>query len=172
MPSYDASQAKVHVLTFKDGLLSKIAHDLKIEVTKLDVEVDEGKVIATVDATSLRVVCARKDGRDAPGTLSGGDKSKIEGNIQKDVLDTRRHREIRFESTEITRDGDRNAVIAGTLTLHGRTQPITVRAKLVDGTWSAEFPIDQPAFGIKPYSAMMGTLKIQPVVRVVVEVPE
>lgn len=172
MPSYDASRAKVHVLTFKDGLLSKIAHDLKIEAKKLEVEVGEGAIVATVDARSLRVVCARKDGRDAPGTLSSSDKSKIEGNIQNDVLDTRRHPEIKFESREITRDGDRNAVIQGTLTLHGRSQPLTVRAKLVDGMWSAEFPIDQPKFGIKPYSAMMGTLKIQPVVRVQVEVPE
>lgn len=160
------------MLTFKDGLLSKIAHDLKIEVQKIDVQLDEGKLVATADASSLRVVCARKDGQDAPGTLSASDKSKIEGNIQKDVLDTRRHPQIRFESTEITRDGDRNAVIAGTLTLHGRSQPITVSAKLVDGTWAAEFPIDQPTFGIKPYSAMMGTLKIKPVVRVQVELPE
>ncbi len=170
MPSYDASQAQVHVFTFKDGLLSKIAHDLKIKVEKLSAEVNEGSLKVTVDATSLRVVCARRDGQDSPGTLSSSDKSKIEGNIQKDVLHTRRHANIRFESSEVTIDGDR-ATVAGTLTLHGTSQPLSVQATKSGDTWSAEFAIDQPRFGIKPYSAMMGTLKIQPVVRVRVEVP-
>ena len=170
MPSYDASQAKVHVLTFKDGLLSKIAHDLKIAVHEIDVQIEGAKIVATADASSLRVACARKDGRDAPGTLSSSDKSKIESNIQKDVLHSRRHPEIRFESSEISQEGDR-ATIKGTLTLHGTSKPLSITATKSGDSWSAEFPIDQPQFGIKPFSAMMGTLKIQPVVRVHVEVP-
>ena len=34
MPKYDENQAECLIYTFKDGLLSKVAHDLKIKVVK------------------------------------------------------------------------------------------------------------------------------------------
>ena len=55
MPRYDASSAKVLVFTFKEGLLSAAAHDLKLEVTKFTVDVEGTSVRAEFDATSLRV---------------------------------------------------------------------------------------------------------------------
>jgi hypothetical protein len=36
---------------------------------------------------------------------------------------------------------------------------------------TAEFSFDQRDFGLKPYSAMLGTLKVKPVVRVKVTLP-
>ena len=53
MARYDASNAKVQVFTFKDGLLSAMAHDLKLEVTRFELD-SEG--VSTFDAGSLRVV--------------------------------------------------------------------------------------------------------------------
>lgn len=169
MPTYDASQVECLVFSFKEGLLSKIAHDLKIRVETLELTVDGDSVEARFDAGSLRVVCARKDGRDASGTLSGGDKKKIEKNLREDVLHARRHPDVRFRSTKIER-AEAHADIEGELTLHGVTRTVRARATLEGGRWVSELTLHQPDFGIKPYSAMLGTLKIQPDVRVRVSV--
>ena len=171
MPTYRDAELECFVLTFKEGMLSAIAHDLKIAVERGSVTVmDDGSIEATFDPTSLRVVCARKGGKDAPGTLSAGDKKKIEGNIAKDVLHSRKHGEVRFVSKSVAQDGER-ATITGELTLHGTTQPIAATATKEGGRWVTEVPIHQPDFGIKPYTAMLGTLKVQPTVKVRLSLP-
>ena len=38
VPHFDASSAECLVLTYKEGLLSAVAHDLRIRVTRFDVE--------------------------------------------------------------------------------------------------------------------------------------
>ena len=64
MIEYDASSAQCLVYSFKEGLLSKLAHDLKHRVTRFSVRVDEQTraVEAEIDARSLRVECVMNDG--------------------------------------------------------------------------------------------------------------
>ena len=83
----DASQAEVFVYTFKDGALSALAHDLKIKVTRLELDAGADAVTATFDAAALRVVCPRKHGVDNPGLLPTVIYGEIEKNIVKDVLE-------------------------------------------------------------------------------------
>ena len=73
----------------------------------------------------------------------------------------KKHPEIVFASTKITPSGE-GYQIAGDLTLHGHTKPIAFEAKPEGGRLVAEITLHQPDFGIKPYSAMLGTLKIKP----------
>ncbi|MEW6434483.1 MAG: YceI family protein [Myxococcota bacterium] len=163
MAHLDPSSAEVLVFTFKEGLLSAVAHDLKLRVTKFGVDVDGGQVTAEFDPTSLRVVNAMKDGKDDPGALPGFAFGEIEKNIVNDVLEAKRHPAIRFETTSIT-----DAQVTGRLTLHGQTKSLTGTRKDEGGRKVAEFRFDQRDFGIKPFSAMLGALKIKPeiVVRV------
>ena len=120
MAVYDASNAQCHVYTYKEGVLSAIAHDLKIAVTRFKISVLEGgKVVeAEFDAGSLRVVCAMQGDAENRRSLSAGDKSKIERNIVKDVLNVRRFPTVRFTSTEI-RDAVTGPIVSGELALHG-----------------------------------------------------
>lgn len=163
MAHLDPSSAEVLVFTFKEGLLSAVAHDLKLRVTKFGVDVDGDRVTAEFDPTSLRVVNAMKDGKDDPGALPGFAHAEIEKNIVNDVLEPKRHPAIRFETTAIT-----DAQVTGRLTLHGQTKSLTGTRRDEGGRKVAEFRFDQRDFGIKPFSAMLGTLKIKPeiVVRV------
>jgi polyisoprenoid-binding protein YceI len=162
VPRFDATSAECLVLTYKEGLLSAIAHDLEIRVTRFDVDVgaDPLTVEATFDASSLRVVGAVRDGAVQPGTLGESDKQKIEHNILADVLHPSEHPGIRFTSTAITPEGDGYRV-EGTLTLHGRARPISFTARPEGDRLVAEVRLHQPDFGIKPYSAMLGALKIK-----------
>lgn len=169
MSVFDATRADCSVFTFKDGLLSKVAHDLRVKVERFEVKVDGERVEATFDPKSLRVVCARKDGRDDHGALSSGDRAKIEGNIQKDVLATARHPEIRFSGTAKI-EGER-ATVTGQLTLHGTTRTITVEGRREGGRWVGRTRLHQPDFGITPYSAIFGTLRLQPAVEIELSMP-
>ncbi len=172
MPTYDASSAECFVYSFKEGVLSAIAHDLKHRVTQLSMEVDPeaGIIEARFDATSLRVECVMRNGAEAPGTLRDGHKREIQSNVVRDVLHARRYPQIRFHSSDVTREGD-GFRIAGTLELHGIERNIQTVARRRGDRWVAEVEIHQPSYGIKPFSAMMGTLRIKPTVRVQLSVP-
>ena len=62
MARHDASTAEVLVFTFKEGLLSPLAHDLKLRVTRFSLEVAEtsDSVAAEFDPRSLVVLTAMK----------------------------------------------------------------------------------------------------------------
>ncbi len=163
MSRYDASQAEVFVFTFKEGVLSALAHDLKIKVTQLQIDAGTQSVSASFDATSLRVVCACKEARDNPGGLPTMLHGEIEKNIVKQVLEAAKFPQVRFESTRVTA-----TEVIGQLTLHGVTREIRC-SRAADGLVEARF--DQRDFGIKAYTAMFGTLKVKPEVVVTVRLP-
>jgi polyisoprenoid-binding protein YceI len=82
---------------------------------------------------------------------------EVEKNAAKDVLDVKRYPAITFVSTKVS-----DSELVGQLTLHGTTRE--VRGRRSGDT--AEFSLDQRDFGIKPFSAMLGSLKVKPVVTV------
>ncbi len=167
----DASSAECLVYTEKEGLLSKVAHDLKIRVTKVSLAWDGKTLTARFDPRSLRVVDAMLKGRENPVALSDSDKKKIEKSIVADVLHARKHRSIAFESSEVVSEG-KGYRIKGELTLHGVTRPISAKVNPSAGRWSTRLSINQPDYGIEPFSAMLGTLKVKPKVRVRLSVPD
>jgi polyisoprenoid-binding protein YceI len=164
---FDPTNADCFVRTFVEGALSAMGHDLEIRVTSFAIEVDDarGAVTATFDPSSLEVEHALDAGRPAPNALGPRDRRKIQANVRKDVLHPDRHPEIRFESGRIERSGDRHRV-EGELTLHGVGRPIAFDVVERDGRFEAEVPIRQPEFGITPYRAPLGVLKVKPEVLV------
>jgi polyisoprenoid-binding protein YceI len=168
----DAGPAECLIFTYKDGLLSPIAHDLKIRVSRFTVDIDPASraIEARFDARSLEVVCARQDGRDQPGALSDADKRKIEATIVADVLEADRHPDVRFVSSSVEPEGDGYRV-QGRLTLHGVTRPISFTTQALAAQQVAEVTLSQPDFGIKPYRAMLGALKLRADVTVRVALP-
>jgi hypothetical protein len=139
VPHFDQRSAECTVLTFKEGLLSAVAHDLMIKVTRFDVDIDETSLAVTArfDATSLQVVTAMHAGAPQPGALGDSDKRKIEENILSDVLRARDYPEIRFRSTEVTKSGDGYRVV-GELSLHGKTRNLAFTARPDGERMSAE----------------------------------
>ncbi len=168
MPHYDVSNAEILVYSYKAGLLARLAHDLKIQVTAFDIVVDEdGSALqAQVDAASLRVVCAMKDGQPRLRTLSVKDIREIEANLCSDVLRPERFPVIRFHSQRI--EATR---IQGELELCGQRRVVQVPLRQEGDTRVAELHIDQRQFGITPFKGLAGALKIKPELRVEVRVP-
>ena len=172
MPRFDARDADCRVFTYKEGLLSAVAHDLELVVRSFEVDLaeDRSRLVATFDPRSIEVVEPIVDGRRAPGTLSDRDKEKIRATIVSEVIPVKKHPEIRFESIELVeRDGGWD--VRGKLSLAGRTREIAFFARREGEHAVADVMLHQPDWAIKPYSAMLGTLKIKPDVRVVVRLP-
>jgi polyisoprenoid-binding protein YceI len=172
MMTYDASNAQCWVYSFKEGLLSKIAHDLKHRVTRFSIRVDDAarQVEAEIDARSLRVECVMKDGKELTSELTGDDKEEIEGQIIADVLNADEHPMIRFRSRAVTECAE-GLRIEGEITLNDCSRPVATLARRVRDQYVADLTIHQPSFGIKPFSAMLGALKIKPDVLVRLVVP-
>lgn len=165
MPRYDAQSAECLIFTFKEGLLSPVAHDLKLRVGAFSIDLDQapGKplsVKARFEASSVKVACAVRGGQEMEGSLSAKDRDEIDRSISQEVLESARHPEIRFESRSVTPEvgGYR---VEGTLTLHGVSRPLSFRVRTAQGRHSIEIPLEQTDFGIKPYRALMGTLRIK-----------
>lgn len=169
MPRFDAATAECRVFTFKEGALSAVAHDLELAVGRCAIDVtDDLTIDARFGLDALKVLHAVKDGR-ATSALSDSDKRKIEKTMADDVLDSRRHGEATFRGkAEPAGDSYR---VTGELSLHGRSRPLTVVGQRRDGRHVFEVSLHQPDFGIKPYSAMLGTLKVKADVKVRVAVP-
>lgn len=165
---HDAASAEVLVYSYREGILSAVGHDICLRVTRFTIDISdigdvaEGDAItAEFDATSLR----------ATGAISQGDARKIEGNAAHDVLAARRYPIIAFRSTRVVRDGDERARIEGELQLHGVTRPIAFQVFADGDVWRADVRLDQRNFGIKPYTAMLGALRVRADVLVRVRVP-
>lgn len=172
MSKFDASDGDCFIYTYKEGLLSTVAHDLKIQVERFEIDIDPEtmRVSAKFEATSLRVLCAMKDDTELQGSISAKDCAEIEVSIVKDVLHTKAHPLITFESSSVRPTVDGYDIV-GILKLHGKEKSIQAKAKSREGELVVEFVLNQPDFGIKPYSALLGTLKVKSEVRVFVSVP-
>jgi polyisoprenoid-binding protein YceI len=164
---YDASTAELFIYTFKEGVLSAMAHDLKLTVGRFEIDAEGEVVTATFDATTIKVLTPRKDGRDNPGVLPTLLYGEIEKNAKNDVLEVNKHPSVKFRSTAIT-----DTEVRGELTLHGKTVAVAGTRKDDATHRVATFRFDQRDFGIKPYSAMLGTLKIKPEVVIEVRLPQ
>ena len=73
----DTNSEDLNVYTFKESSLSKLAHNLLIDVTdfKVNLEVPEagfasGSLELEIQANSLKVICALKDGERTDATGS------------------------------------------------------------------------------------------------------
>ena len=164
----NVNSGKLFVYTFKEGFLSAVAHDLLIDVTNFtiklnvsDASVQSASVEAEILANSLKIICAMKDGQQNYDALKEKDKADIEEATFKDVLHPSKYPTINFRSSNI-QEKDGVYHVKGELTLHGVTRPIEFDAKTNTGKdLKGRVTISQKDFGIKPYKALLGTLKVK-----------
>lgn len=145
------------------GRAAKMGHRLTIAMRRWEATVrwsgDEPVAAQlTVDVDSLEVL--RGEGGLTP--LSGPEKILVRSNALRQ-LGAGRFPRICFEADTIekSRDGYR---LAGTLQIRGTTrgQVIDLRTDDLDDTWwlSTQTVVRQSEFGVKPYSLVMGSLKV------------
>ncbi len=162
----------LRVHTWREGLLSPVGHDLQLRVPRVTLDIGEGgAVTARCEAASIELMGAIVDGQVDARAIGRRDGRKIEDNARKQVLQVRRHPEVRFEAPSATALPGGGVQIDGQLTLHGHTRALSLVAAVEGGRLVARARLDQRDFGIKPFSGLLGTLKIRPVVEVRISVP-
>jgi len=161
---FGPSNATLSVQTRRGGAAAKAGHDLLLHVTAWEGALtigDDGTPAAAelfADATSLRV----QKGTGGMKALDDEDKANIHQTIDDEVLE---RRDIAYRSTSV--DG---GWADGELTIGNRTRPLSVALAVADdGTVTATATIKQSNWGMKPFSALFGTLKVLDEVAVALE---
>jgi polyisoprenoid-binding protein YceI len=154
-------QSRLDVVTRKAGVLGGFGHDHRIRARSFSgtivydaAHVAASKVEITVQTRNLDVLPIGADRRDGP---------RVEKAMRDHVLHPDRFPTITFRSRSVTPIEDRLRV-TGDLTLAGQTHPVTVDMKVQAGERqliaTGAFSIDQTDWGIEPYSAALGTIKV------------
>ncbi len=161
--SLDGSDGDLLIRTGVAGPAAAMGHRLTLAMrqwratTRWDADEPVGAELI-VEVGSLEVV--RGEGGVTP--LSGPEKILVRSNALRS-LDAKRYPRIMFEANAIDKT-DEGYRLTGTLTIQAtsREQVVDVRTDDQGTNWwlSSETTVRQSDFGIKPYSQLLGALKV------------
>ena len=162
------SDGTVRVKTGRQGMASKVGHDLTLEASNwkatltVDGDPSRSEVKATIEPRSLEVTAA------TGGAKPVSDKDKKD--IKKNISGLLGNDSITFTSTSVEVK-DSAVKAAGELSIAGQSRPVTLDLTTTpDGRLTGSMTLVQTQFGIKPFSAMMGALKVKDEVEVNLDV--
>jgi len=165
----DSQCGTVVVQTYREGVGQKIGHDLIIDVGQWEATIEVGSegtpsaLALEADGSSLRV----REGLRGAKALTDKDRGQIRKNIDEKVLGGK---PITFRSATVECSPGRMHV-EGDLSMAGTTRPATFEVDLGDdGRLSGTCAVTQSDWGIKPYKAFMGALKVRDEVEIVLDV--
>jgi hypothetical protein len=165
--TFGPENATLTVRTKRKGAASKAGHDLLLEVTSWSATLDpdaEPALTLTADSSSLRVL----KGTGGVQALDADDRANIEQTIDDEVL-TGTPIEFRSTTVEFGAGGGPRRV-DGELELAGERHPITAELTAsADGRLTGTATVKQSDWGMKPYSALFGALKVADEVEVAID---
>jgi polyisoprenoid-binding protein YceI len=156
--TFGPDNATLTVHTKKGGAAAKAGHDLEMEVTRWSASLvlgEESSAQLTADSRSFRVVA----GTGGAKPLSVDEKAAIPQTIDEEVL---KGTEIEFQSTRVDVDrGGHSVDVEGELELFGQRQPVSFSLNVgFDGSLAGSAHLTQSEWGMEPYTALFGTLKV------------
>jgi hypothetical protein len=160
------ASGRLLIRTARAGLASAVGHDLVIEATGWSGDLRPAgddlsgtSVDVTVDLDALVVV----SGSGGAKPLTERDRAEI-GSTMRRLLGSG---QAVFRSTRVSPDGTGGGTIDGELSLHGVTGSVTLRVTAAGpDRYDGSGTVVQSAFGITPYSAFLGALRVRDAVTV------
>jgi polyisoprenoid-binding protein YceI len=162
------SESSFWVFVGKSGLFSALAHNHEIGVKSFSGRVivpaagaGAGSLEMEVDAPSLEVLDKEP---------SEDDKKKIFNSMHNEVLESAKYQKITFKSISVsdvkqTGSDAYSFVVNGDLTLHGVTKriaiPVAANVTPQQLRATGKYTLKQTDYGIRPYSAAGGTIKVK-----------
>ncbi len=166
--TFGPDDGRLLVCTARAGFGAKAGHDLTIGVTRWrgEATVDPAdpancSVTVEVDAESFEV----QGGTGGVKPLTSSDREEIERIVREKIMLTGRHPTITFRSSRVEGSAE-SFRVEGDLTLVGVTRPLTVQGSWTEGRVRGSAAIVQSQWGIRPYSAFFGALKVSDEVEV------
>ncbi|HEV2771206.1 MAG TPA: YceI family protein [Thermoleophilaceae bacterium] len=161
--------ATLQAKTYREGLASKAGHDLILDVTQWEatVEVREDRAQSSVELTADPRSLQVREGLGGVKPLTDKERSEIHKNIEQKVLG---RAPISFRSTALELGEGGRLHGRGELEMVGNARPVNLELTLgSDGTVSGGVPLTQSEWGIRPYRGLMGALKVQDVIEIVID---
>ena len=141
--SLGPQNGKLMIHTTRQGVAAKVGHDLDIEVEQWQATLttsDPPTFELTADSTSLKILAGHRGVKP----LSDKDRTEIRKNIDQKIL---KQQPIRYKD--------------GELEMVGNSRPCEVKLEVgADGQFSGSATVVQSKWGIKPYTGLMGALKV------------
>jgi polyisoprenoid-binding protein YceI len=162
----------LQVRTAREGVAARVGHDLLIAFSRwsgtVTVDGDDpatARVEIDIEMDSFEIV----EGTRGVVPLTDSDRKDITATARR-LLSVDGYPHARFASTRITSSGGHDT-LEGTLTLRGvSVQVLLDVAETGPSAWRATTTVLQTAFGIKPYRAFFGALRLADPVAVEVAV--
>ncbi len=161
-----AAESSLTVFVAKDGALARMAHDHNIGVKSFS-----GRVTVPASGANAGILELDADARSLVilDQISAKDKAEITNNMNNSVLESAKFPKITFRSTSLTNftqnGNNANFTVNGNLTLHGATKriaiPVSVAQTGSNLRATGQYTLRQTDFGIKPYSAFLGAIKVK-----------
>lgn len=145
-----------------------MAHDVELVLERTTARLVDTRVEVAFEPASLRVTGALVDGAVDPDLLDASQRQEIERNVRNQVLKT-----SRFPRGSFQGDFDATATpvtVRGTLELMGERQPISFELARDGDTHVGELTIVPSRWGIAPYRALLGALKLRDTAVIRIEV--
>ena len=146
------SNGSLKVKTGKEGAAAKMGHNLTLVVNSWEATVEGGdspSIKLTADPSSVEV----ESGEGGAKPLGDKDKKDIKKTIDGKVLGSQ---QITFTSSEVT-----DSQAKGDLSIAGKSSDVTVPISVSGDKISGSTTLNQSDFGVKPFSTMMGALKVK-----------
>lgn len=161
---------RIVLRTYRDGLAATAGHDLIIDLPSWSGEltVDDDKAPEALEVHIDIGALSIRDGTGGLKPLTDRDRREIATTARR-LLSTERHPEAVFTATRFDFNGE-SGVIEGNLSLRGVSRPFRLQVAQSElGTYRGTGTVVQSAYGIKPYTAFFGALKVRDTVDVEVE---
>jgi polyisoprenoid-binding protein YceI len=169
---FGLGHGRIVLLTTRDGLAAQAGHDLTIEVThwSAELEVADDLTPANLSVRADMDSLAVREGTGGVKQLTDRDRREIVATARK-LLGTDRYPEVTFVASKFVPDELGGGVVDGTLSINGRERRFQLAvSKKGDAAYHATGTVRQSEFGIKPYTAFLGVLRVSDRVGIAVDV--
>jgi len=168
---FGPDQGRIILRTFRDGLAAQAGHDLTIEATRWSgvLGVNEDLSPANIDVRIDMGALVVRDGTGGVKPLTDRDRREIAVTARK-VLASDRHPEAVFAAAGFEPEAGGGGEISGTLTIGGQARPLKVHVTQTGADrYHAEAQVVQTDYGIKPYTAFFGALRVRDAIDIAVD---
>lgn len=165
----DAHTAQIEIHTHREGMLSRVGHDLVLDASRFEIQLRGTELTARIEAAEIRVRAALREGRIDPAALSPRDRAQIDAALHDEVLDASAHPVVSLRVTVPA--GFTAGALRGELTLRGATRPVSLGVSREGSALIVRATVQQEDFGIRPFTALLGALRVRGDVEVVATLP-
>jgi YceI-like protein len=158
------AKGTISVFTFKDGILARAAHDLALRMERFEIALDGDRVTAVMPLEGLEVLGPVEGGVLRAEKYDDAQRAEVERTMHTDVLRTARYPTARFAGRAIPEGNGFH--VDGQLELAGRTTTLSFDVRRDGDVYRARFDMPPSRWGIQPYKALLGAIKLKDNVRI------